>query len=321
MNTQALADPLVQEQSKTHSINEAKALEEDAKAAPAQEQDPAKPAITPQDAPEKLAEKQPMPQPGTPAQIGSSAPGFVPKNAALTPEKLAAMAAQQTQTQTESVSSSPSSPAAPAPEVIATKDDILPAQTTPPEALPEEPLAPIVAPAESERFSTPEAKITKQTYRAEADFTGAGIETAAGGAALGINDKARLAELESLVQKLKAENVALNHELKSTVDASEEERLSIASDNWNLEQATMRFNEAERQIKRLGQELQQERAKCEAEKKDLEASLFDPQITGQEQLAKLAKLEQELTQVKQDMDAQRLRYEEQIRILSAQKRP
>ena len=56
----------------------------------------------------------------------------------------------------------------------------------------------------------------------------------------------------------------------------------------------MRYNEAERQLQKLGQQLQQERAQHAMERKELEAMLFDPQLTEQEQLARLNQLEQEL---------------------------
>ena len=125
----------------------------------------------------------------------------------------------------------------------------------------------------------------------------------------------KISQLESMVYKLKKENTELNSELKSVLSESEEERLSISSDNWNLERATMKYNEAERQIKRLGQQLQRERAQSSVEKEDLEAMLFDPQVTNEKQLAHLADLENKLLSVQDKLDSQRLRYEERIRIL------
>jgi hypothetical protein len=43
--------------------------------------------------------------------------------------------------------------------------------------------------------------------------------------------------------------------------------------------------------------------------------LFDPQLTNESQLARLATLEQQLNATKRDLESQRLRYEEQIRFL------
>jgi hypothetical protein len=291
MSGKALADPLISAQAENYAVNDAVALEEgtkntlntDAKAPYSPPDSTPKPAAVSEPEPTLPQDKPTKPQAAAPQ---AQAPGFVPKNAALSPEKLAAMVAQQT----GDISEMPDVKEEPALAPIEAKN-----VEAAPAVLPHEPLA--EAPSEHENYSTPEMKVTKNSFRAEADFRDEGLPA---GEKLSTADMARLAEMEELVQKLKAENIALNEEVKTSVSASEEERLSIASDNWNLEQATMRFNEAERQIKRLGQELQQERAKCEAEKKDLEASLFDPQITGQEQLAKLAALEQELAQVKEE---------------------
>ena len=73
------------------------------------------------------------------------------------------------------------------------------------------------------------------------------------------------------------------------------------------------YNEAERQIKRLGEQLQRERALRATEKKDLEAQLFDPKITDQQQQARLAELEQKLDEAESRLEQQRIRYEERLR--------
>ncbi len=125
----------------------------------------------------------------------------------------------------------------------------------------------------------------------------------------------KISELEGMIHKLKAENAALSSDFSDNVRETEEERLSISSDNWNLERATMRYNEAEREVKRLGQQLQKERASCTLEKQDLEAQLFDPQVASQQQVAKLADLEGKLDKAKAEMETQRQFYEERIRIL------
>jgi len=181
-------------------------------------------------------------------------------------------------------------------------------------------LAPVAAEkkpvTKAEVKRSPPATIVKQeTYTIEADFRDvkpirmASEETA--------DLRKQVIKLEGLVSDLKTENLALNAELKSSLRESEQERLTISSDNWNLEQATMRFNEAERQIKRLGGQLQKERAQCNAEKQDLEAMLFDPQVTNQAQLARLSDLENQLAKAKRDLEDQRLRYEERLKMQSA----
>lgn len=167
-------------------------------------------------------------------------------------------------------------------------------------------------------IKTPEMKVTRKTGYAEADFRDTGYEKADVPIARTESNSALLDKIASMETKLglmASENIALTQDLKQALRAAEKENLSIASDNWNLEQATMQFNEAERQIKRLGLQLQSERAKCNAEKKELESMLFDPQLTNESQLARLATLEQQLNAAKRDLESQRLRYEEQIRLL------
>ena len=198
--------------------------------------------------------------------------------------------------------------------------------TPAPEAVPVsgikgEPMTPIASnfpepqPVAVKNVKTPEIQTHKEVIRAQADFTA--LEPAA------THDyrftdpemSQRISELEKQVKVLKAENMSLNADLRESLQASEEERMTIASENWNLERATMRFNEAERQINRLGQQLQRERAKCMAEKQDLEAMLFDPQVTNDQQLARLADLETQLMEAKSEAQDARLRYEQRIGIL------
>lgn len=148
-----------------------------------------------------------------------------------------------------------------------------------------------VAVVETKRMVTPEFKTTTKTQHVKADFTK--TEPAAGYT----NDPdigRKISQLERMIQELQAENTALEDELQVSLKDTEQERMAIASDNWNLERATMRFNEAERQLKSIGQQLQRERTQCQLEKQELEAMLFDPQITDEQQLARLASLERKL---------------------------
>lgn len=54
------------------------------------------------------------------------------------------------------------------------------------------------------------------------------------------------------------------------------------------------FEEAERQVRRLGEQIRKERAKCALEKEELETMLFNPNLTETAQIAKLAELEEAL---------------------------
>ena len=130
--------------------------------------------------------------------------------------------------------------------------------------------------------------------------------------------RGKILELEKQVHQLTLENQTLDEELKITLKDAEQERLSVTSENWDLERATMRYNEAERQITRLARKLQSYKAQCMQEKNDLETMLFDPQLTNQQQLAELASLEAELEQTKSKNLMQQRKYEERIRLLEEQ---
>lgn len=349
-DAQAVAEEKIAEaQQSAETMAPKPLLDEDA--APIAEAEPmpepmAKAVPEPSPEPILAAEMEAAPEPVA-ATMVAPAPGLVNKNA-MTPERVQQLLAQQmggeapaavmvdeavaeapVEAQTEMVASAETmteaeaTPAPQEPEALLPLDS---AQEEPApviesavaDAVPEMPAAPPApvvpveeAPPVQETISTPMPVVNKQVASGQADFRATDMPPSASNQVM--LDK--IGELEALVEKLKAENVALNGDLKSTLRDSEEERLSISSDNWNLEQATMRFNESERQVKRLGQELQMERAKCTAEKKDLEASLFDPRITDQAQLARLADLEQQLAKAKDEIELQRMRYEEQIRLL------
>jgi len=128
----------------------------------------------------------------------------------------------------------------------------------------------------------------------------------------------KISDMEKELIALRENNKILDEELKIALQDSEKERISVSSENWNLERATMKFNEAERQIMRLGRQLQTQRAVCENEKSDLENMLFDPKLTDQNQLAKLSSLEKELDDSKSELYRQKRQYEERIKLLEQQ---
>jgi hypothetical protein len=129
-----------------------------------------------------------------------------------------------------------------------------------------------------------------------------------------------LAQLRGVEEQLKqalSERDSLRSQMEGLRAGREDVAIgSIAGNNWDLEQATRRFNEAEREIRRLGAELEQQRGQCAAEKKEIEYMLFDPAIATQEQIAKLTALEQELAEAKAGGDTKE--YEEKIASLENQ---
>lgn len=168
----------------------------------------------------------------------------------------------------------------------------------------------------------PESNImqTKRSASVEADFTDYAVPPVNISAprADDLELRQRMAELEGKVESLKSENMQLETELDFAIDASRSEKADISSRNWDLEKASMMHNEAERQVKRLGLQLQKERARHEQEKAELETMLFDPAVTSQEQMAKLSTLELELSEKETTLLEQRRLYEERIRILESQ---
>lgn len=125
--------------------------------------------------------------------------------------------------------------------------------------------------------------------------------------------KTRLQEEEIAI--LREENKALKAEVEAFRVAGEQERVNISSANWNLEKATRRFNEAEREIRRLGGTLEEERAKCAREKREIEYMLFDPEIAKKEQTARLLELEKELDKSKTELTRVKDTYKDRIKYL------
>ncbi|MGB4107603.1 MAG: hypothetical protein WBK55_07385 [Alphaproteobacteria bacterium] len=178
------------------------------------------------------------------------------------------------------------------------------------------PFVPPVSHAKTERYESPQIQVNKESYEMTADMTGGEeLPPVLQGGEPKMRRKAdpemlmKISQLERKINDLENENSALQGNMSS----SKQEAVSIETENWNLERATARYNEAERQIKRLGEQLQRERALRASEKKDLESQLFDPQITEQQQLARLAELEQKLDEAEGKLEQQRIRYEERLR--------
>lgn len=137
-----------------------------------------------------------------------------------------------------------------------------------------------------------------------------------------------LSQLRSVEQQLRlveTERDTLRSQIEKMNAGKEETLVNLSGSDWNLEQATRRYNEAEREIRRLGTQLEQSRAKCTAEKKDIEYMLFDPEIATQEQISKLMTLETELNAAKAELSrkdtevSERISsYEQQITALQGQ---
>lgn len=168
-----------------------------------------------------------------------------------------------------------------------------------------------------------EVKVTKTVNNLEADLTHAGDKKkskriAQDIPAVNASDSKDTVKLKQMMKDLQEENEALNEEVREMSVESRDENTSIETRNWNLERATMRYHEAERQLKRLGQQLQQERSQCKLEKQELEAMLFDPQVTEAQQSARLADLTRQLEEAQAQLESERRTFEERIRVLQEQ---
>lgn len=110
------------------------------------------------------------------------------------------------------------------------------------------------------------------------------------------------------VNKLRADNRKLNSELdlvkseKATLQTQatnfqkdlESKQLKMSGGSWDLEQATRRYQESQREIVRLGSILQSQDVKCANEKKDIEYMLFDPAIATKAQISMLNSMEDQI---------------------------
>lgn len=110
--------------------------------------------------------------------------------------------------------------------------------------------------------------------------------------------KSALIDLEAI----KTQNISLEDQLVTfekeivALRVSEKEIALSPDSSWDLEKATRRYQEAQREIVGLGRVIEQKNAQCDVEKKDIERLLFDPEIASKEQRAKLIDLEREVAE-------------------------
>ncbi len=135
-------------------------------------------------------------------------------------------------------------------------------------------------------------------------------------AAAGTVTIAQLRSVEEQLKGVEAERDRLSAQIESMASSKEDVATGgISSPDWNLEQATRRFNEAEREIRRLGSEMERERGQCQTAKKEIEYKLFDPAIASQEQISKLMSLEEEARTATAALETQKADYEAKIAAL------
>ncbi|MBL8639792.1 MAG: hypothetical protein JNK24_05500 [Alphaproteobacteria bacterium] len=106
--------------------------------------------------------------------------------------------------------------------------------------------------------------------------------------------KGQIRDLTAQIERLQSEKKDLQAGFEKLQKDNEAKQLKQVGGNWDLEQATKRYQESQREIRRLGARIEEEQLKCEAEKKQVESMLFDPEITQTSQISKLNSLKDQL---------------------------
>ncbi len=105
------------------------------------------------------------------------------------------------------------------------------------------------------------------------------------------------------LQVAQAENNALKKQLDEVQADSEKGLMKQAGNNWDLEQATRRYQESQREIRRLGSLLEKQQTEFKQKNAETEAMLFDPALTDKAQQAKLDELNAKIAQLEQQKPA------------------
>ncbi|MEK7801491.1 MAG: hypothetical protein AAB276_03460 [Pseudomonadota bacterium] len=108
--------------------------------------------------------------------------------------------------------------------------------------------------------------------------------------------RAELRAARTQSDALQAEKATLQATIEKLQRESETSQLKVTGGNWDLEQATRRYQESQREIRRLGALLDGNNQKCQQEKKDIEYMLFDPEIAKKSQISMLNNMEDQIAE-------------------------
>lgn len=103
-----------------------------------------------------------------------------------------------------------------------------------------------------------------------------------------------IADLQLKLDAAQKDSVNIAKKLEETNQKTENNKLAMVSGNWDLEQATKRFTEADRELRRMAQQLEKEKMSCNREKSEIEQMLFDPAVAEQKQIEKLVMMQDQL---------------------------
>lgn len=112
--------------------------------------------------------------------------------------------------------------------------------------------------------------------------------------------RAEIEFLRSQVARLQADNAQLS---KDVVTRQANVSTTPQAQNFDLAQATKRYEEAQREIRRLGAIIQAQESKHVAEKREIEGMLFDPAIASSAQVALKQSYEQRINDLENQMRA------------------
>ena len=120
--------------------------------------------------------------------------------------------------------------------------------------------------------------------------------------------------LKEELELIRRENADLrernaDYELSSAAGPGQEE-LCLSTNNWDLERATRRYQEAQREIQRLGQSLRDQKAQCRQEVRSIEAQLFSPGghggVDAPAQNRRFVEMRQRLLKLSEELQGERL---------------
>ncbi len=106
----------------------------------------------------------------------------------------------------------------------------------------------------------------------------------------------KLRAYEKKLEAAQADNLYLSREIEEMRRIQEDQQFNLASGDPDAQQSIRRYNEAQREIQRLGKLLEQQRLAHRQEKIELENMLFDPAVTDEAQREKLSILEAKLSE-------------------------
>lgn len=139
-------------------------------------------------------------------------------------------------------------------------------------------------------------RLTQEKSKANSQIDGARVD--AGNRAF---EKINLVEAQ--LETAKQDNLKLSREIAAIRAQKDISKTKSDSSDWDLEKATHRYNEAEREIRRLGLLLEQQRTGHRQEKIELEQMLFDPAVTDKQQRRRLVELEAKLLAAERQLEA------------------